>query len=194
MIYVTADSHWNHSNIIKYCDRPFNNITEMNEYLIKKWNEVVGPKDTVYHLGDFAMGKNPDKFFYRLNGSQKFLIAGNHDKKETLNLPWTRVYGKKREYVTLVLNINNQEIAVSHFAGKVWDQSHRNAWLLYGHSHATLPEDSRLSFDAGVDAWDFMPISLDIITRKMQWKLKNGAPPIKQYTPEAVREFNRQFL
>ena len=52
MIYFIADTHFNHANIIKYCNRPFKNTDEMNKYIIRKWNSVVKETDTVYHLGD----------------------------------------------------------------------------------------------------------------------------------------------
>lgn len=82
MIYLISDTHFNHYNIIKYCNRPFKNVHEMNMYMIEKWNETVQPTDTIYHLGDYAFG---DKKFMqdvcnKLNG-YKILIRGNHDKK-----------------------------------------------------------------------------------------------------------------
>ena len=56
MIYFIADTHFNHENIIKYCDRPLSNAKEMNEYIIQKWNSVVNEDDIVYHLGDVGFG------------------------------------------------------------------------------------------------------------------------------------------
>lgn len=82
-IWVTSDSHFGYSNIIKYCDRPFKDVKEMDECLTDNWNETVKPGDKVYHLGDvyFPKGKSPEYwgwFFSRLNGSKR-LILGNHD-------------------------------------------------------------------------------------------------------------------
>ena len=57
MIFFTSDTHFNHSNVIQYCNRPFSSLDEMNAKLIENWNERVNENDIVYHLGDFAMGK-----------------------------------------------------------------------------------------------------------------------------------------
>lgn len=80
-IFFTSDTHFNHANIIRYCSRPFGSVGEMNEVLIANWNGVVGPEDTVYHLGDFAMGPSGlwERFVSRLNG-KKILILGSHDR------------------------------------------------------------------------------------------------------------------
>ena len=56
MIYLSGDLHFNHSNIIKYCNRPFKNVEEMNRVIIDNWNALIKFDDTVYHLGDFAFG------------------------------------------------------------------------------------------------------------------------------------------
>ncbi len=80
-IYLTSDTHFFHHNIIKYCNRPFESVEHMNEILIQNWNSVVKQGDIVYHLGDVAMGYQPEEFkklWPRLNG-RKRLIVGNHD-------------------------------------------------------------------------------------------------------------------
>jgi len=83
MRWFTADLHLGHANIIRYCNRPFVDAEQMNEVLIKNWNDVVGKDDEVYVLGDFAFVKRvPDTVAYmeRLNGNIT-LIRGNHDNK-----------------------------------------------------------------------------------------------------------------
>lgn len=80
-IWITSDSHFFHNNIIKYCNRPFSDVNEMNETLIANWNSVVKPQDKVYHLGDLYMGgtrREVESLLYRLNGHKR-LILGNHD-------------------------------------------------------------------------------------------------------------------
>lgn len=80
--FVISDTHFNHENIIKYCNRPFSSVTEMNEALIKNWNDTVAMNDVVIHLGDFGLRCNLDGIIdlrRRLKGSIVF-IPGNHDK------------------------------------------------------------------------------------------------------------------
>lgn len=80
-IFLIGDTHFMHRNIIKYCNRPFANVEEMTETLIKNWNSVVGKNDIVYVVGDFALcGKQKIiEIGQRLNG-RKRLILGNHDQ------------------------------------------------------------------------------------------------------------------
>ena len=81
MIYFISDTHFYHNNIIKYCNRPFKDTDEMNNYIINKWNEIVTDNDIVYHLGDvtFADKEKSKNVISKLNG-RKYLIRGNHDK------------------------------------------------------------------------------------------------------------------
>ena len=87
MIWFTSDTHFNHTNILKYepNTRPFATIEEMNETIISNWNKVVGEEDTIYVLGDFFMGLLTDiePIFKRLNG-KVILIRGNHDTNNRL--------------------------------------------------------------------------------------------------------------
>lgn len=77
--FVIADTHFDHANIIRYCNRPYNSVEEMNEDLIERWNSVVSKKDVVYILGDFGFGREVvAKFLPRLNGTC-YLVKGNHD-------------------------------------------------------------------------------------------------------------------
>jgi len=82
-IWVISDTHFNHSNIISFCGRPFANAEIMNECLVDNWNSVVKPGDKVYHLGDVYMGggfskEDTERLLRSLNG-RKRLILGNHD-------------------------------------------------------------------------------------------------------------------
>ena len=79
-IFVIADTHFYHSAIIDYCNRPFRSVEEMNSTLIKNWNETVSNNDTVIHLGDFGLGSKEKltPIVQALHG-KKILIMGNHD-------------------------------------------------------------------------------------------------------------------
>ncbi|MGX7030330.1 metallophosphoesterase [Vagococcus zengguangii] len=81
MKYFIADLHLYHENVIRFCERPFANVEEMNDTLIHNWNQVVTPKDDVYILGDFIVrgsGEEANKILQQLNG-KKYLIKGNHE-------------------------------------------------------------------------------------------------------------------
>lgn len=88
-IWLISDTHFFHENIIRYCNRPFDNAQHMNEQLLDNWNSVVKPGDKVYHLGDvFLGGKDGQeefkKFWPRLNGKKR-LVVGNHDNIKFLS-------------------------------------------------------------------------------------------------------------
>lgn len=72
--YFIADTHFNDSNILRFENRPFGNVDEMNTSLVNQWNNIVTEDDTVYMLGDIG----DVKFLKHLNG-KKYLIKGNHD-------------------------------------------------------------------------------------------------------------------
>lgn len=79
-VFIIADNHFADENIIRYCNRPFASAKEMDEVIIKNWNETVSNNDVVIHLGDFALGSREycADICKRLNG-KKILIKGNHD-------------------------------------------------------------------------------------------------------------------
>lgn len=81
MIWFTSDTHFGHANIIRLSNRPFGSVEEMNEEIVRRWNEVVSPDDSVIHLGDVALGSIAESLpiVSRLNGA-KMLVVGNHDR------------------------------------------------------------------------------------------------------------------
>ena len=99
--WLTSDPHFWHLNVIRYCNRPYTTVEEMNEKLILNWNKVVGPDDIVYVLGDFSLASRAvETILPRLNGRKK-LILGNHDfphpahqkgRKLELREKWTKLY------------------------------------------------------------------------------------------------------
>jgi len=87
--YIISDTHFNHKNVIKYCNRPFESVEEMNRKLINNWNSTVKKTDTIYHLGDFAFGNKEYiiELLSKLNG-KKILIMGNHCRRIKKNPSW----------------------------------------------------------------------------------------------------------
>lgn len=161
-IWFTSDSHFGHRNIIKYCKRPFSSAEEMDEVMTDKWNEVVGDRDWVFHLGDFYCGKSrrdAEKIFDSLNG-KKFLIKGNHDRKIVTKLPWERIYDTYHLKLRTIPTWQNckQEVFLSHYSHRVWNKSFHGVGHLWGHSHGGM-DFYQKSFDVGVDCHDFYPIS-----------------------------------
>ena len=82
--FFISDTHFGHTNIIKYCDRPFSSVGEMNKTLIYNWNKVVKDIDIVYFLGDFCFG-DPNDYLPYLNGII-IPFKGNHDKRKDWNV------------------------------------------------------------------------------------------------------------
>jgi len=185
-IFFTSDNHFLHKNIIKYCDRPFNNVEDMNEHLIAKWNLIVGDDDLIFCLGDFSLGTPQDTLaiLNRLNG-YKVLIKGNHEKS-TLKKHSTKDMFEGGIYDLLEIKVNDdevsndfQDIILCHYTMLTFNKSYRGAWQLFGHVHGNLDGDPRVSpnqIDVGVDSHMFEPISYqkvkEIITKKNLDRLK----------------------
>ena len=187
-IFFTSDTHFGHANIIRNAKRPFSSVEEMDAVLIERWNKVVGLHDRVYHLGDFtfmAKGEakasgNPAKYYGdKLNG-EIVLVLGNHDH-DSLKPAARYMFESIHEKLEIAVGMDiidfgegkhiKQHITLCHYAMKVWNKSHHGAWQLYGHSHGSLPDDpNSLSFDVGVDCWDFTPVSIEQIRAKMRTK------------------------
>lgn len=147
-------------------------MERMHDTLTENWNSVVTPVDRVFHLGDFALswGRNWEPLIAPLlcglNG-QKFLIEGNHDRKEVISQPgwtWVRQYHELKEDLG---GVHKQRIVLSHYAMRTWNQMHRGAWMLHGHSHGSLPDIGGKTLDVGVDVWNFTPVSLEAIAETM---------------------------
>ena len=149
-VWFTADTHFGHANILKYSGRPFDGDVERHDRaLVANWNANVGPRDLVYHLGDFAFKSTQSAAEYRrkLNG-QIYLIEGNHDSAARADANVFLHVGQVAE-----VKVNGQRVWLSHYAHRVWPRSHKGSWHLYGHSHGSLADDpNALSLDVGVDA------------------------------------------
>lgn len=175
-IFFTADHHFGHRNIIRFQDRPFADVTAMDEALVERWNAAVGPDDVVYHLGDVGLcsPKALRALLDRLRGTI-YLLRGNHERSATHRLCADRFGWIKDIYEFSVEDAEaprgEQPIVLMHYAMRTWNRSHHGSWQLYGHSHGTLPDDpAQRSIDVGVDCHDFAPISYQAVKAIMATK------------------------
>ena len=167
-LFFTADTHFNHTNMLKFCDRPFADVEEMNETIIARWNQVVGEEDHVFHLGDFCQGGPAEwtRLLDQLNG-KIHLIVGNHDLK---NL--RQGYIKRFEEVVMQqwIEVEDKMIYLNHYPYLCFDGGYKpNVWQLFGHVHTrennTGLDAERLAYlyptqyDVGVDNNGFAPVS-----------------------------------
>lgn len=185
--WFTGDTHFGHHNIMKYCNRPFDNVTEMNKKLIENVNQYVKPNDCLIHLGDWSFNKSgytPSVFRNQINVKNIIFIIGNHDPKNKRGVPkneFTSIFTEC--HFMLERKIFNQSIVFLHYAMLVWNKSHYGSWHLYGHSHGSLRDNpNSLSFDVGVDSIakylnkktllpeNYRPISFDEIKHIMSAK------------------------
>lgn len=169
-VWFTSDIHFSHANIIRFCNRPFVTVEEMDETIISNWNSVVGQHDYVYIVGDvfFHNATNALKIAKRLNGI-KVLIYGNHDKVIRNNKELRDQFSETHELLErrFVSGDTKVTITMCHFAMKVWNKSHHGALHLYGHSHGSMPDDGTRSMDVGMDAVGFYPISLEEVINRI---------------------------
>jgi calcineurin-like phosphoesterase family protein len=180
MLYLTADLHFDHKSIIKYCNRPFRDVGEMNRTLVQNWNDRVTDRDIVFVLGDFTLKglRVAERWFSELNGFIH-VVPGCHDKRWLKDLETARFQPmsasssvvqiepticevKMRTYAGGIPagTLPKVNIVMSHYAMRTWPKSHHGSWHLYGHSHGRLPHDGSLSLDVGVDAHDYKPVSV----------------------------------
>ena len=181
-VFFTSDTHFGHKNIIKYSNRPFADIAEMDEAMVKNWNAKVGANDEVWHLGDLAFHKAGAirGILSRLNGKIHF-VRGNHDEV----LPeiadrFTTVQDYKE------LKIDGQKIILCHFPLLTWNKAHRGAWHFHGHCHGSVNHLNVGStrIDVGVDNFNYTPVSFDELRTLLKDKVYT---PVDHHSPQNPR-------
>ena len=179
MIYLTSDSHFSHRNILKYCNRPFSSIEEMNEAIINNWNSVVTTRDIVYHLGDFGFGNASQlrPILERLNG-RIHLVPGSHDT-ELLKDPNSRLWlNIEPPLLTISIKQYSPELrylTLCHYPMWRWYKSHFWTIHAYGHVHTSsikkVEHPSPYAYDVGVDNNNYYPISLEDLRKKIHLQI-----------------------
>lgn len=181
-IFFTADLHFGHTNIIRYCSRPFEDIQEMDTVLVARWNATVPEHAVVFILGDVMLGnkENGVKYFSHLSG-HKILIAGNHDHKGRLQAlaPYCHTVFTIQESPILIpgMRILGRQVVLSHFPTVTGLQAyddrvnlHRFApeidpnteILLHGHVHTAFRWRPGM-MNVGADMSAYAPVDLDYI-------------------------------
>jgi len=161
-IFLVSDTHFGHFNVIKYCDRPFSNITQMDKQLIQNWNNTVGKDDIVYHLGDFCMGgREQIKLYAEQLQGRKRIVLGNHDRSYKIYLE------------------AGFEFAFPHpiILDDFYILSHKPQFLsksapyanIHGHIHNIEQElivgDKNLFYNVSVEKIDYTPINFEKIKK-----------------------------
>lgn len=178
--WYTADLHFGHDNIIRFCDRPFRDAGHMDRVLIDNLWSCVGPSDDLWILGDFAWGeRRRDQewlcgVFDKLPGARKHLVIGNHDKDATLALPWSTV--------TPLAEVKDGEDGLTHtlchYPMVTWNRARRGALQLFGHVHENW-RGTRNAVNVGVDVWDFKPVRIEEVARRA------ATQPVNQHWADA---------
>lgn len=171
-IWVTSDQHFSHNNIIHYCQRPFKNVNEMKEKMIKIWNDHVSNNDYVLHLGDFILGRNKDiskinakEIIQRLNGT-KYLIIGNHDRfpknfyREN-GIPVMRFF-YDGDYLFTHHPLNKSKNEKPFLAVEKFAKENNCKFIIHGHSH-NIGENLPNHFNVCADKHNFAPVNLKYI-------------------------------
>lgn len=158
--WFSSDYHLGHAKVIKYCNRPFSSVEEMDETIIRNHNSIVGQEDKFYFLGDFAW-RNIGKYVERLNGNIH-LIKGSHDKQIG---NYSTLFTTVKDLDCIL--IEGYKIVLCHYAMRVWQVSHFNSWQLFGHSHNRL-EPVGKQLDVGVDGHNFYPWSFEEVKEYMK--------------------------
>ena len=152
MVYFfTSDTHFGHTNILTYEKRPFKSVQEMDETIIKNWNNTVSSKDVVFFLGDFCIKGNSNRYKERLNG-QIIFIKGNHDKKVII-----------------------QDLIID-YGGHFWHLAHKpedcmGEFNLCGHVHSLWTfkkEKDKIWINVGMDVHNFKPIKINTILKILE--------------------------
>lgn len=170
MIWFTADFHLAHTNIIKYCHRPFENTEQMDATILNNLRTSLKPHDVLYFLGDLTFKEEVAiAFFEQFKDVEIHFISGNHDYRTVVKIAQEQCASVSQ---IKDINIEEQPITLCHYAMRVWHKSHFNAWQLYGHSHGTLLPMGK-QHDIGVDSNNFLPVSFEQLRNLMEKKENN---------------------
>lgn len=181
-----ADLHFGHEKVIEFDKRPFQSVNQMDEELIKLWNESVANRDDIYIVGDFMFRSDKDYSWYlsRLKG-RKHLIIGNHDYK-LLKDSKAQSYFESIHHMMSVKD-DNREVILCHYPMLEWRGYFRGSLHVFGHIHeathsfyqyiCTQPN----MLNAGASIINYRPASLqELIHYNIRYKEKLAARLAKE--------------
>jgi calcineurin-like phosphoesterase family protein len=164
MNYIWSDLHLNHEAVLRYENRPFNSVQEMNKTLIKNWRETVSSKDTIFNLGDVSFKTTKDeleKIIKNLPG-KKVLILGNHDRSKSLS--WWRDVGFDEVYPYPI--IYEGFFMLSHEPLYICpEMPYVN---IHGHTHGECFDNYVQRMNVSVENIEYKPVSLDDLVFKFK--------------------------
>lgn len=165
MKYYTGDIHFGHENAIKFDNRPFSSIEEMDRALIENWNSRINKNDNVYILGDVAFhNEKPYSWYLSQLKGQKHLIVGNHDARKLLKDEEALSYFVS---VDRYLEVTDEKtrIILSHYPIAEWNGFYRESYHIYGHIHSRTDTTYQYmkQFDRALNAGcmlnNYMPVT-----------------------------------
>lgn len=159
-VFFTSDTLFGSEVAMDKLDRPFSNIHDMDETLIKNWNSVIKHKDIVYHAGNFSTHdkKDIETILKRLNGRIN-LIVGEYDNNSNI-----LAFRHKLASVNYRLDfkINQWQITLAHYPQRFWYNMRYGSWHLHGYTCGTVPPiPLTMSFDVGTDISGYTPIHFE---------------------------------
>ena len=177
-VFFTSDLHFGHENVLRFDNRPFASVEEMDAELVRRWNEKVGKGDLVYVLGDLIWkSRNGDahNLIRSLNG-QIILIKGNHDRF-LHNAQAKAALAGIKDYDDICVTLEDGSVRrciLSHYFIPFYNGHRHQAIHLHGHSHFTDEADLELNmamelnesgfkneiYNVGCMYWDYAPVTL----------------------------------
>ena len=179
MIYFISDTHFGHVNVIRFCNRPYADVDEMNEALVSNWNARVRGNDTVYILGDlFFRCENPQNILCRLRGKKKLLL-GNHDGSWMHKVTISDYF----ESVDTMLEVSDGQhgLTLCHYPMLSWKHA-RRSYMIHGHIHNDTSADfwpllcaRDHVLNACVEINGYQPVTFDeLLENNRIWKSAHG--------------------
>lgn len=162
--FYTADPHFGHEAIIKFCGRPFSNVAEMDATILQNYQRAMTRSDDLWIIGDFAFAKVTEKEklrkMLRSIPGRKHLVAGNHDR------PWVRELAEWSSVHDFIeIKEDGQRISLCHYPLLTWPGIRHGALHLFGHVHNNW-QGSKGAINVGVDVFDFKPVRLFDIRKR----------------------------